>query len=181
MSLDLAFWLNNYLFFEQLEAEQTVAKSEVEESLDNQYVESLIDEVEIDNQPYVTLSAMGVLFNERSRLQFAKQETTLISLIPKDDTDPEKKPINLRDDHGKDILQAFAKKICRSPYVKKVVNSLPFNPKRNNPIRRTKSNGTVEFVLIWTDKGLGLCLETTGRNLAETNTIALHLKKEFIK
>ena len=63
----------------------------------------------------VSLSAMGVLFNERSRLQFAKQETTLLSLIPKDDTDSERKQIKIRDDHGKDVLQAFAKRICRSP------------------------------------------------------------------
>lgn len=123
---------------------------------------------------------MGVLFNERSRLEFAKQETTLLSLIPQDDTAPERKQIVLSDDHhGKDVLKTFAKKICRSPYVKHVVNSLPFNPRRTNSIRRTYPNGQVEFVLVWTDRGLGLCIQTTGRNLAETNTIAQHLEKEF--
>ncbi|MBE9214605.1 hypothetical protein IQ247_18345 [Plectonema cf. radiosum LEGE 06105] len=92
-----------------------------------------------------------------------------------------KKEINLRDDHGKDKLQNFAEKICNSPYVKKVVNSLPFNPKATNQIRRTKANGIVEFVLTWTDAGLRLCIETTGRNLAETNTIALHLQENYSK
>ncbi len=179
VSLDLAFWLNNYQLFSELESAQTIEKSKVEASLKSKYMESLIDEEPIGNETAVSLSAMGVLFNERSRLQFAKQETTILSLIPQDDTDPNKKPINLRDDHGKDVLQAFAEKIRRSTYVKKIINSLPFNPKCPNPILRAHPNGIVEFVLTWTDKGLGLCIQTTGRNQAETNSIALHLEKEF--
>ncbi|MEH2116034.1 hypothetical protein [Nostoc sp.] len=85
----------------------------------------------------------------------------------------------MRQEHGIDILQAFSKKICRSPYVKKIINSLPFNSRCTNPIRRTTNDGVVEFVLTWTDKGLGLCIQTTGLNKAEINTIALHLQKEF--
>ncbi|MEQ8971857.1 MAG: putative CRISPR-associated protein [Coleofasciculus sp. C1-SOL-03] len=181
VALDLVFWLNNYLFFEQLADKNLIAKSELEESLKCGYIESIIDEEWIDNTSYIALSAMGVLFHERSRLQFDKQESTRLSLIPMDDTEPEKKSISIRDDHGKDVLQVFAQKIRRSPYVKRVVNSLPWNPRRTNPIRRTKPNGIVEFVLTWTDQGLGLCIETTGRDLVETNTIALHLAKEFTK
>ena len=179
VALDLAFWLNNYLLFAQLEDEQTIEESKIESNLDNEYLYSLIDKEPEGETNLVSLSAMGVLFNERSRLQFAKQETTILSLIPKDETEPSRKAINLRDDHGKDILQAFSERICYSPYVKKIINSLPFNPKRTNPIRRTTENGVVEFVLTWTSAGLGICIETTGRNLAETNTIALHLQKEF--
>ncbi|MEC4985352.1 MAG: putative CRISPR-associated protein [Oscillatoria sp. PMC 1068.18] len=184
VALDLAFWLNNYVIFEQLEAEGIIAKSELENNINNEYFSSLIDE-EKDGKnekiSYISLSAMGILFNERSRLQFAKQETTLLSLIPQDDTPPERKQINLRDDHGKDILQAFGEKICRSPYVKKVINSLPFNRYSVNPIRRTTSDGIVEFVLTWTDVGIGLCIQTTGRNKAETNSIAIYLKDKFAK
>ncbi|MDH6087098.1 putative CRISPR-associated protein [Umezakia ovalisporum] len=179
VALDLAFWLNNYVLFAQLEDEDIIEKSKFEGYLENQYLSSIIDEVPEGETILVSLSAMGVLFNERSRLQFAKQETSILSLVPQDDTDPERKPISLRDDHGKDILHKFAKKICRSPYVKKVVNSLPFNPRRTNPILNTTKDGLVEFVLTWTDKGFGLCIETTGRNLAETNSIALHLKEKF--
>ncbi|MBF2063631.1 MAG: putative CRISPR-associated protein [Calothrix sp. C42_A2020_038] len=189
VALDLAFWLNNYSLFELLETEQTIAESEIEERLSENtsiikglkgdYIQSIIDKEVIDDITYISLSAMGVLFNERSRLEFAKQETTLLSLIPQDSTEPKNKVINLRDDHGKDKLKAFADEICSSPYVKKVVNSLPFNPKLTKPIRRTKSNGIVEFVLTWTDAGLGICIETTGRNLAETNTIAIHLQEKY--
>ncbi|MEB3830199.1 putative CRISPR-associated protein [Phormidium sp. CCY1219] len=180
VALDLAFWLNHYLLFEQLETEQILDKSQVEENLDSELVQSLLDEEDIDGTVHLSLSAMGVLFNERSRLQFAKQETSILALIPQDDTDPTRKPMKLSDDHhGKDVLAAFAKKIRCSPYVTKIVNSLSFNPKLKTPIRRTYPNGIVEFVLTWTDPGYGLCIQTTGRNLAETNTIALHLQKEF--
>jgi hypothetical protein len=182
VSLDLGFWLDNYLTFEQLESEQIIEKSCFDGNLTSDYWQSLIDE-EIDKNmssiTYISLSAMGTLFNERARLQFAKQETTILSHIPKDDTCPEHKSINLRDDHGKDVLQTFSEKIRRSLYVKGIVNSLPFNPKQTEPIKRTTPEGKVDFVMTWTDAGLGLCIQTTGRNLAETNSIALHLKKEF--
>lgn len=181
VSLDLAFWLNNYLLFEQLETGQTIEKSEIEDSIKSEYLHSLIDEEIVDDVTLISLSAMGVLFNERSRLQFARQEASILSMIPQDSTEPERKQINLRDDHGKDVLQAFAEKIRRSPYVKKIINSLPFNPKSTDQIRHTTQEGIVEFVLTWTDKGLGLCVQTTGRNLAETNSIALHLKEQFSK
>lgn len=179
VSLDLAFWLNNYSLFKQLESEQTIERAEIEGDLENEYIQSLIDEEIVNGISLVSLSAMGMLFNERSRLQFARQETTLLSLIPKDETNPEFKAIHLRDDHGIEILQAFSRKICRSPYVKQVVNSLPFNPRSVKPIRRAYANGIVEFVLTWTNAGLGICIQTTGRNLAETNTIALYLENEF--
>ena len=181
VSLDLSFWLDNYVLFEQLENEQTAEKSkfEPELNLESKYLQPLIDTDTIDDVTLVSLSAMGVLFNERCRLQFAKKETAILSLIPQDDTNPENKVINLRDDHGKDVLLAFGQKIRRSPYVTKIINSLPFNSKQINPIRRTFENGIVEYVLTWTDKGFGMCIQTTGRNLAETNSIALHLKNEF--
>ncbi|MEX6778708.1 putative CRISPR-associated protein [Limnospira fusiformis] len=175
VALDLAFWLNNYLLFEYLETEQTAEVSLVESDIDDPYLSSLIDR----EDDLISLSAMGVLFNERSRLQFAKQETAILALIPQDDTKPEAKNISLRDDHGKDVLMAFSQKVRRSPYVKNIVNSLPFNSQQKTPIRRTYPNGIVEFVLTWTDAGYGICIQTTGRNLAETNTIAIHLKQEF--
>lgn len=175
VALDLAFWLNNYLLFESLETENIVEVSNLEFSLEDPYLQSLLDR----EDDLVCLSAMGILFNERSRLQFAKQETAILSNIPQDETDPAQKTISLRDDSGKDILEEFSKKIRRSPYVLKIVNSLPFNPNQTNPIRRTTADGIVEFVLTWTDAGYGLCIQTTGRNLAETNSIAIHLNQEF--
>lgn len=186
IALDLGLWLNYYVFFEQLESEDIVKKSELSEleiDLENPVISTLIDELyDEEQQNYlVTFSAMGVLFNERCRLEFSKQEKTLLSLVPKIDTPSDQKIINIRDDHGKDTLEKFAKKLCNSPYVIKVINSLPFNPQQKTPIRRSKTNGIIEFVLTRTDAGLGICIQTTGRNLAETNTIALHLQEEFFQ
>jgi len=89
------------------------------------------------------------------------------------------KEVKLRDDHGKEVLLAFAKKIVKSEYVIKVVNSLPFNPQENNFTKKCYPNGQIELVLIETDRGLGLIIQTTGRNQSETEEIAKILEKEF--
>jgi hypothetical protein len=91
----------------------------------------------------------------------------------------EMKNIHIRDDHGSDTLKSFAKKIVRSPYVIEVLNSLPYNPQEKNFIRAIKDDGLIELVLTSTDKGLGLIIRTTGRNLRETKSIASILKDEF--
>lgn len=89
------------------------------------------------------------------------------------------KPINLRDDHGRDILKALANKIVKSPYVKGVVNSLPFNPKAKQYIHRVGEDGLVEIVLVKTDQGLGMVVKTTGRNYKETLWIAKELVRKY--
>jgi hypothetical protein len=95
------------------------------------------------------------------------------------DISPKSKKIALRDDHGRDILLDFSKKVRRNPYVVEIVNSLPFNSNCRTFIKRAKANGIVELVLTWTDKGLGLAVQTTGRNLRETQKIAELLEEEF--
>lgn len=107
-----------------------------------------------------------------------KENSAKVELI-ECETLPEHKPIHLRDDHGKDILMAFAKRVCNSPYVKGVVNSLPYNSYETEFIRKTTANGLIEMVLIQTDKGLGMVIQTTGRTLRETNEIALLLQETF--
>ena len=89
------------------------------------------------------------------------------------------KEIHLRDDHGKDKLDKFGKKLLQSEYVVCVINSLPFNPKATNLIRKTYADGKVELVLYWEDKGYGLVIQTTGRNIHETNLIAKMLADEY--
>ena len=89
------------------------------------------------------------------------------------------KEISLRDDHGKDILQIFSQRLLHSPYVEKVINSLPFNPHDRNFIKNIFPDGKIEIVLIWADRGLGCVLQTTGRNLQETKKIADILEGTF--
>lgn len=95
------------------------------------------------------------------------------------ETPPDQKPIHLREDHGKDALMAFSKRICNSPYVKGVVNSLPYNSYETEFIRKKTANGLIEVVLTQTDKGLGMVIQTTGRTLRETDKIALLLQETF--
>jgi hypothetical protein len=95
------------------------------------------------------------------------------------DLSVEKKKIALRDDHGKDILLKFSKKILKSPYVLSVVNSLPFNPSQRNFIKKVYPTGKIEIVLIDTDMGLGIVIETTGRNLKETRVISEILSNQY--
>ncbi len=82
------------------------------------------------------------------------------------------KAINLRDDHGSDVLTLFANKLVNSPYIVKIINSLPFNPKTKRFIKEVYADGKIEIVLTWTDEGFGLVVQTTGRNLQETMKIA---------
>ena len=91
------------------------------------------------------------------------------------------KEISLRDDHGKDILQTFSQKLLRSPYVEKVINSLPFNPHSRSFIKNISPDGKIEFVLVGTDQGLGCVVQTSGRNLQETKRIAEILEDTYGK
>lgn len=95
------------------------------------------------------------------------------------DIPPFNKLIKLRDDHGKDILMNFGKRILNSEYVVSVINSLPFNPKASKLIREIYPDGTIELVLYWEDKGYGMLVKTTGRNIHETKLIASILVEKF--
>lgn len=97
------------------------------------------------------------------------------------EAEPNSKPIVLRDDHGKDKLMTFSKRLVNSKYVVSVINSLPFNPKKINLIKDIYPDGKIELVLYWEDMGIGLIIQTTGKNYRETKAIADILKKEFDK
>ena len=93
--------------------------------------------------------------------------------------DPKDKPIHLRDDHGKDKLLEFSKRLLKSDYICEIVNSLPYNPRERKFIRKVSENGLIEIVLPWTDLGLGIVVKTTGRNLRETQQIANIIQEQY--
>lgn len=95
------------------------------------------------------------------------------------DLQVQQKAISLRHDHGKDLLLKFSKKLIRSPYVTRVINSLPFNPQDKNFVKSCYPDGRIELVLIRTDQGLGITIKTTGTTLLETEAIAAILREEF--
>lgn len=92
---------------------------------------------------------------------------------------PSEKKIKLREDHGKDVLQEFGERLVKSEYVCGIINSLPFNSHRRKFISSIKEDGMIEIVLPWTDQGLGLVVQTTGRDIRETTKIAQLLKDEY--
>jgi hypothetical protein len=92
---------------------------------------------------------------------------------------PADKTMHFRDDHGKDKLEIFGRRLLLSEYVVSIINSLPFNPKATNLIRKTYADGKIEMVLYWEDKGLGLVVQSTGRNIHETKAIAEILVQKF--
>lgn len=103
------------------------------------------------------------------------QEVTLIQTnIPVAD-----KKIHLRDDHGKDVLRAFADRLVNSPYVESVINSLEFKPRETRFIKNVLPDGKVYLRLTWTDQGLGMAIQTTGRSIKETEAIAKILEETY--
>lgn len=106
------------------------------------------------------------------------EENTPVELL-ETEFSPELKEIHLREDHGKDRLIKLSKKLVKSPYVISVINSLPFNPKEKNFIRKIYPDGKIEIVLTRTDEGHGLIVQTTGRNLRETCLIAQKLDGKY--
>jgi hypothetical protein len=91
----------------------------------------------------------------------------------------ENKKISLRDDHGKDILLDFSKRLVRCTYIIEIVNSLPFNPHERRFIKKVYGNGLIEIVLPWTDKGYGVVVKTTGRNINETEKIGEIIEEKY--
>lgn len=91
---------------------------------------------------------------------------------------PSEKKFHVRQDHGNDILEDFWNRLKKSPYVEECVNSLEWQP-HCRKFATVKSDNSIDFVLLWTDRGLGINVKTTGRTLRETEMIAQILEKEY--
>lgn len=94
---------------------------------------------------------------------------------------PDTKPINLSDDHGKDKLTAHAKLLRQSPYVEGILSSLEFQPTAKRYIWNFTDDGIIDIVLWREDGKYSMRVKTTGRNAAETKAIAEILKKKYGK
>ncbi len=95
---------------------------------------------------------------------------------------PEEKKIHLRKDHGIDKLADFSHKLTKCVYVTEVLNSLPFDSHRPGIfIKQCYSDGRIDILYPSSDKGIGVCVKTTGRNYRETEAIASILKEKYAK
>jgi hypothetical protein len=92
---------------------------------------------------------------------------------------PKDKSIHLSDDHGKNILNNFAKRLVNEPYIEEILDSIPYQPHEKECIHRIYPDGTIEFVLTDTDKGLGLIIKTTAKTLLEATVAASYLKNKY--
>lgn len=89
----------------------------------------------------------------------------------------EKKSYHFRDDHGKDKLEAFAKRLLKEEYIVEVINSLNYQPHAKNMIGNVSDDGLIDIILTDTDKGLGMVIKTT----AETRRLALYMAADIRK
>lgn len=108
------------------------------------------------------------------------QSVQPVSLLASD-KDVSQKGIALRDDHGKDKLEAHARLLCNHPNVEGILTSLPFKPHARSYIVNVTDDGLVDVVLWWEDQGFSMRVKTTGRNAAETREIANLLKEKYGK
>lgn len=102
-----------------------------------------------------------------------------VELPPLCDLDPAQKKIHYRDDHGREILEEFSRRLVRCKYIEGVINSIPWSPHSEEFILGTRADGVVYICLHWYDEGYGLALQTTARGVRQTLLVADLIKKEF--
>lgn len=132
-----------------------------------------------DNNKSISIHHAATVANINSQqlwIESLKQIILQKSTIP-----VEQKKIHIRPDHGTDVLKEFWNKVKNCEYVEACINSLPWNSSDKELIRDIKPNGQIELVLYWTDKGLGMVIQTTGRNYRETQKIADIIVEKYSK
>jgi len=83
--------------------------------------------------------------------------------------EPEEKYLHLSDHHGKNELEHLWNKIKKCNYI---ISGRSTNWGGNKFIRRIRKDGIIEVVLTNTERRYALQVETTGRNMYETDNIA---------
>lgn len=107
-------------------------------------------------------------------------QSAYVVALPTCTIDPAEKRINLRDDHGVDVLMPFARRVVRSPYVIEVVNSLPFQPAATRFVEHIDvATGIIRLRLLRDDRGLGVAIKTTGETRDQLERIAKLLSDKY--
>lgn len=92
---------------------------------------------------------------------------------------PEDKPFSIRDDHGQDKLKELWKRVRNSEYVESCINSLWFKRHGATFVDEVFEDGKIHLRLADTEEGFGIVIQTTGRNLRETQEIGRLLKEKY--
>ncbi len=123
VSLDLGFWMENAnLFYELAESDAKENPSGKDERFS-----SLVEEIEVDGEKAVGLSAIGQLFHETFIYRFQQNREEL--LPPDSGIRPEDKAIKFEDENSgrQRGLKGFLENLCRKPYVVRIFTHY-FNP-----------------------------------------------------
>lgn len=113
VSLDLSLWLEHaYLFYDMAQDQ-----GEENPAVEDPRFTSLVDEIEIDGQKLVGLTAMGQLFHESFRFRFQQQRSLL--LPPDSNLDPATKKIQYESGLGlrPPGIESWFERILDLPYV----------------------------------------------------------------
>lgn len=93
--------------------------------------------------------------------------------------DPSQKKIHYRDDHGREVIDAFARQLVRNEFVVAVINSIEWDSGCNHFIDDVRSDGVIYVRMHWKSKGYGLAVKTTARGVPQTMLVANELKRKF--
>lgn len=110
-------------------------------------------------------------------LEFIDARTPIELVITK--TAPEDKPYSVRDDHGQDKLKELWERVRNCEYVESCINSLWFKRHGARFIDEVFEDGKIHLRLADTEEGFGIVVQTTGRNLRETQEIGRRLKEKY--
>lgn len=113
VSLDLSLWLKHAADFYDMAQDQ----GEENPAPKDPRLDSLVDEIVVDDKKVVGLSAMGQLFHESFRYRFKQQRSLL--LPPASNLDPDNKRVQYESNLGPRPpgIEAWFKGILRLPYV----------------------------------------------------------------
>jgi len=93
--------------------------------------------------------------------------------------DPTEKHIKVQMHDGRDLMMAFAEKLCRHQYVQGVIDNIAFDSTTNRFVLKCYEDGVVDLRMHWTDKGFGLKVQTVAKGLAQTQLVADVLREKF--
>lgn len=93
--------------------------------------------------------------------------------------DPSQKKIHFRDDHGREVVDAFARQLVRNEFVVEVINSIEWDSGCNHFVDDVRADGVVYVRMHWEGRGYGLAVKTTARGIPQTMLIARELERQF--
>ena len=164
LNRSLTLGLRSSRFWEQLEYD--IEEESLEEGT------SIVSSMCITKENQVSLPRVqGWIIANR---EFEDVPEPVPCLVP-----PEQKHIKYQEHHGKEILRDFCSQIVKHRFVQGVVDSIAFDSTTNRFVLKCYQDGIVDLRLHWTDMGVGIKVQTVGKDLRQTMLIAEILKDRY--